>query len=248
MFSYKQIQSLNELEMEVYNYVILHLDEVATMKIRDLADQAHVSTTTIMRFCNKLDCNGYSEFKVKIKLMHKEKKKSDFFETPQLMQEFFKRAQTKEFDILLDHAADLIMSTHKILFYGIGSSGILGKYGARFFSNIGKYSQYLEDPFYPFPQKYYEGAVLIVLSVQGEQRTVIDQICGYKSQHAKVISITNMETSTVAKMADLNISYYMPLNIVGKNYNITAQVPVVYILETIGRKLQLRLKNEEQVV
>lgn len=90
--------------------------------------------------------------------------------------------------------------------------------------------------------------MLIVLSVQGEQRTVIDQICGYKSQHAKVISITNMETSTVAKMADLNISYYMPLNIVGKNYNITAQVPVVYILETIGRKLQLRLKNEEQVV
>jgi Transcriptional regulators len=89
MFSYKQIQSLNELEMEVYNYVILHLDEVATVKIRDLADQAHVSTTTIMRFCNKLDCNGYSEFKVKIKLMHKEKKKSDFFETPQLMQEFF---------------------------------------------------------------------------------------------------------------------------------------------------------------
>lgn len=31
MFSYEQIQSLNELEMEVYNYVILHLKQVSTM-------------------------------------------------------------------------------------------------------------------------------------------------------------------------------------------------------------------------
>ena len=59
--------------MEVYNYVIMHLNQVATMKIRDLADSVHVSTTTIMRFCNKLDCNGYSEFKVKVRMMQKEK-------------------------------------------------------------------------------------------------------------------------------------------------------------------------------
>ena len=136
------------------------------------------------------------------------------------------------------------MAAEKVVFYGIGSSGTLGKYGARFFSNIGKYTQYLEDPFYPYPKDYYDKAVLIALSVEGEQRTVISQINGYKSQRSKVISITNTDTSTTAKMADLNISYYMPLNIVGKHYNITSQVPVVYILETIGRKLQLLLESQ----
>lgn len=244
MFSYQQIQSLNELEMEVYNYVITHLDQVATMKIRDLAENAHVSTTTILRFCNKLDCDGYSEFKTKIKMLQKEKADTRIFETPQLMMEFFKKAQTEEFDSILEQAVKLIIDAEKVVFYGIGSSGILGKYGARFFSNIGKHAQYLDDPFYPFPKGYYDNAVLIALSVQGEQKTVIEQINGYKSQHCKVISITNVDTSTIAKMADLNISYYMPLNMIGKNHNITAQVPVIYIMETIGRKLQLLLEGE----
>ena len=63
MFSYEQIQSLNELEMEVYNYVIVHLEQVSHMRIRELAESAHVSTSTILRFCNKLGCDGYTEFK-----------------------------------------------------------------------------------------------------------------------------------------------------------------------------------------
>lgn len=244
MFSYEQIQSLNELEMEVYNYVITHLEQVSKMKIRELAESTHVSTSTVLRFCSKLGCEGYTEFKLRVKMIRSQKQEPHVFETPQLMMEFFRKAQTEEFDALLDQAAGIIMAAEKVVFYGIGSSGTLGKYGARFFSNIGKYTQYLEDPFYPYPKDYYDKAVLIALSVEGEQRTVISQINGYKSQRSKVISITNTDTSTIAKMADLNISYYMPLNIIGKHYNITSQVPVVYILETIGRKLQLLLESQ----
>lgn len=244
MFSYKELQQLNGLEMEVYNYVILHLDQISNMKIRDLAEHAHVSTTTIMRFCNKLGCDGYSEFKLKVKMLREEKVENQLLETPALMIDFFNKAKTIEFDTMLEQAAKLILDSNKIIFYGIGSSGTLGKYGARFFSNIGKYAQHLEDPFYPYPKNYFDNTVLFVLSVQGEQRTIIEQIGGYKAQHCKVISITNTDVSTIAKMSDLNISYYMPLNVVGKSYNITTQVPVIYILESIGRKLQRMLENK----
>lgn len=245
MFTYKQIQSLNELEMEVYNYVITHLEQVAFMKIRELAEHTHVSTSTVLRFCNKIGCDGYSEFKLRVKMLQEQRVSSSFLETPPLIMEFFKKCETKEFDDLLNQAADMIFQAKKVVFYGIGSSGILGKYGARFFSNVGVYAQYLDDPFYPYPQGYFDKLVVIVLSVKGEQRTVIDQITGYKAQRSQVISLTNAATSTIAKMADLNISYYMPLNIVGKEYNITSQIPVIYILETIGRKIQLRLAEEQ---
>ncbi|KZP93783.1 MurR/RpiR family transcriptional regulator [Enterobacter hormaechei] len=60
MFSHSAIASLNNLEMMVYNYVIKNRDKVMYMTIRELADAAGVSTTTILRFCRKLNCDGYS--------------------------------------------------------------------------------------------------------------------------------------------------------------------------------------------
>lgn len=68
MFSHSAIASLNNLEMMVYNYVIKNRDKVMYMTIRELADAVGVSTTTILRFCRKLNCDGYSEFRVRFKL------------------------------------------------------------------------------------------------------------------------------------------------------------------------------------
>ena len=67
MFTVEQVKSLNELELEVYQYVMQHQAAVPYMRIRELASEAHVSTTTILRFCKKLDCDGYAEFKYKLK-------------------------------------------------------------------------------------------------------------------------------------------------------------------------------------
>lgn len=67
MFTIQQIQSLNELEMEVYQCVVQHQNAVPYMRIRELAMEAHVSTTTILRFCRKIGCDGYAEFKLKMK-------------------------------------------------------------------------------------------------------------------------------------------------------------------------------------
>ena len=47
MFSYSQIKSLNDLEISVYNYIMDNKDKVRYMKIRELAVESHVSTTTI---------------------------------------------------------------------------------------------------------------------------------------------------------------------------------------------------------
>ena len=71
MFTHEEIQSLNDLEMSVYNYIIKNKQKVSYMKIRELADEAHVSTTTILCMCKKFGCEGYSEFKLKFKQLAK---------------------------------------------------------------------------------------------------------------------------------------------------------------------------------
>lgn len=62
MFTHKAIAALNALELMVYNYVSKHKNQVMYMTIRELAEAAGVSTTTVLRFCKKMGCDGYSNF------------------------------------------------------------------------------------------------------------------------------------------------------------------------------------------
>ena len=68
MFECEVIKGLNELELSLYEYIMKNSEKVMYMKIRDLANEAHMSTTTVLRFCRKLNCDGFSEFKLKFKM------------------------------------------------------------------------------------------------------------------------------------------------------------------------------------
>ena len=50
MFTHEMIKSFNQLEMDVYNYIVSNEEKVVYMKVRELAEAVHVSTTTILRF------------------------------------------------------------------------------------------------------------------------------------------------------------------------------------------------------
>ena len=131
MFSYEIIQSLNNLELSLYEYIMKNNKKVIYMRIRELADEAHVSTTTILRFCKKLNCEGFSEFKFKFKMYVEEnniKKVSD--DTSEIIN-FLKSIEDSDLDKRLDKLCDMVNMANTIIFLGIGSSGILFKYEAR---------------------------------------------------------------------------------------------------------------------
>lgn len=236
MFTYEQIQRLNDLELGVYNYVIQHIETVRTMKIRELADNAHVSTTTVLNFCNKMDCKGYSEFKIKLQLLHEKEGLAELTDDTVAMMDFFKKINTDDFKNQINHSAEIIANASSVFFYGIGSSGILGQYGARYLSNMGIYATHINDPFYPIPQEVKENTILIVLSVSGETSMVLHRVSEYKQNNFKIISITNSDSSTLSKISDGAVGYYMPIEKKGPIHNITTQVPVVHIIETLARK------------
>ena len=66
VFTYTQVSSLNETEVHIYNYVLNNKEKVLDESIRELAQDAHVSTATIVRFCKKLGCEGFLELKYKL--------------------------------------------------------------------------------------------------------------------------------------------------------------------------------------
>lgn len=241
MFSHAAIASLNNLEMLVYNYVIKNRDKVMYMTIRELADAVGVSTTTVLRFCRKLKCEGYSEFRVRFKLyLEQNEPQQANFGASEIIS-FFKGVNNDEFDNLLDQAVDIILSSERIIFVGAGTSGALAKYGARFFSNVGKFSNHIDDPYFPVTNDMARNALAIVLSVSGETEEILRFASQFSLHNCKVLSVTSHENSRLAKLADFNLSWHVPQTRIAGVYDITTQIPVIYILESLGRKLAKRI-------
>lgn len=67
VFSYEQLRKMNPGEFRVYNFMVSHLDDVPGMNIRRIAESVGVSTTTVLRFCEKAGCSGYTELKYRIR-------------------------------------------------------------------------------------------------------------------------------------------------------------------------------------
>lgn len=236
MFNYEIIQSLNDLELSLYRYIMKNAEKVVYMRIRELSDEAHVSTTTILRFCKKVNCEGYSEFKVKLKMHIQKNEENKISDDTSIIIDFFRKLDNSELDKKLNVVCDFIKEARNVIFIGTGTSGILCKYAARYFSSIGRFAMYIDDPYFPRNYKMYEESIIIAISVSGETATVIDHISNLKREHSTVISITNSENCTIAKISDLNISYYVQREKIGIS-DITTQIPVLYIIESIGKRL-----------
>ncbi|MEH7109697.1 MULTISPECIES: MurR/RpiR family transcriptional regulator [Bacillaceae] len=236
MFTNEMITSFNEIELSIYNYISQNMNKVVYMRIRELADETHVSTATILRFCRKINCEGFSEFKVKLKMYLEENKTTTIKSSLHAVMEFFERTLKGDIDDKISQAASLITEAENVIFIGIGSSGILAEYGARYFSSLGKFSLYIKDPMFPIHSQLRLNSVTIALSVTGENSFTVTHLNQLKQEGSKIISITNNKLSTIANMSDLNIPYYVTEEFFD-HANITTQVPVVYILESLAREV-----------
>ena len=242
MFSHEEVQSLNALEMAVYNYIIKNREKVISMKIRELAAGAHVSTTTVLHMCKKFGCDGYTQFKLQLRqeLMRGRKDIADLDIGG--IQEFLARLSGPALQNQVGRAVQILRGAGHILFVGVGTSSILARYGARYLCNVGYFATFLDDLYTPVnacmtTQARFDSVAVIALSVSGETQQVLDICRQLKDRGCALISLTNRPGCTLARISDLNISYNMEELQVTGGWQLTCQAPVVCLLEMIGRRL-----------
>ena len=237
MFLYEEIQKYNEKDIAIYKYVMRNSDKIQYMSIRELAKETHVSPSTILRFCSKNNFEGYSEFK---KALKKERILESSYPPMKDLQElsdFFVKANSSAFEEKLLFAVEHIQKAEKIVFIGMGSSGTLAKYGARYFSNMGHFAVGLEDPLYPIASFQWDNTVVIALSESGETERLLEAIHQFKQEKCCVLSITNSPTSTLARLSDWNFSYNLNTRRINGGYNGTTQIPVVFVIEALANRI-----------
>lgn len=251
MFPYDKVQALNGLETDVYAYIMKHRDAVEKMTIRELASESHVSTTTILRFATKMGYAGFAELKFSLKqdrLNQEHQGHPEQYDITVPLADFFRKVNSRDFTDLLDQAVKWLAAANQIYTFGIGSSGYLAQYGARFIANTGKLTLPIVDPFQPLADDptILSHTVFLILSVSGETKEVLDMVTQIRRTDAQIIAVTNRTNSTLAHLSDLVIAYYMP-EIKNGSLNNTTQVPVVYLLELLGHRLEkLRMGEEEK--
>lgn len=243
LFEYEQIRRMRPGEFRVYNFIVSHMNRIPEMKIRQISEACGVSTTTVLRFCEKAGCEGFTELKYRIRSELSEDKRPAGFDSAPALQ-FIKSAEyDPEFSEKTVLAAEMCSRAAQIILCGDGGSSTLTRYGAYMFNSMGKSA---------FPAEQAYGTVcpgtdikstLIVLSIEGEKVETVSMINRYKSSGAFVISITNTEHCPAAEMSDINFSCYMPDmdSGAGRERKIS-QIPAVYILEVLAAGVQRRLR------
>mgnify|MGYP005760683641 FL=1 len=206
------------------------------MPIKELAAMAHVSTATILRFCRKCGADRYSEFKIKYREHLEGKRDALKDDGTAELQSFVNQAWSEDFQESIEMAFQYLRKSRCTIFIGVGSSGMLGKYGARYFSNVGRFSLFIDDPWLPVLQDLAENTVTIALSESGLTSQTITIASQLQERGSRLISITNNANSVLARMADCNISYHVAEALVNER-NVTTQIPVIYIIETLAKKL-----------
>ena len=137
MFSYEEIQKYNETDMRIYKYIVSHIDTLQYMTIRELAKELQVSTSTILRFCNKNNFDGYSEFKEALKEEITLQAACPPMEDLQELSDFFTRANSSAFEEKLLFAVDVLRKADNL--YRNGFIRNAGKIRSKIFFQYGAF-------------------------------------------------------------------------------------------------------------
>lgn len=236
MFTPEQIQSFNQLELQIYEYIMKNSSQISFMSIRQLASQIPTSTASVLRFCKKIGYDSYNDFKYVFKqsLQEEQYQQYDFDEVIECL----KKIDGEIYKQKMNEAIELLGHVDRVLFLGVGDSGIIGEYGARRFSSYGKFALAINDPYYNV-NIYGENCAVIVLSISGETPELISQVNKFKSGDCKIIAITTTESSTVARLSDVTIPYYIQRKKSGLK-EMTSQVPALSIVENIAQMLLVK--------
>ncbi len=145
--------NLPQSEKKVADYVINNLPQVLRMTVQMLTKEVGVSEPTVFRFCNSLGFTGFKDFKISAaeRMSNEDYFFSDInkdnFKTD--IQELITSVLRSEEDTILatikgidftklNIAANMIIESKKICFFGAGSSGVICKDAMLKFIRLGK--------------------------------------------------------------------------------------------------------------
>ena len=218
----QQLSTLSAAEKQIGEYIIQNSDMIPNMTTKELSNKTGVSEASIVRFCKSIGMGSFKSFKLAlvrdltiaemnitdVTNLQKNDSPYDLFQKVIQVNKFAIDSCTDSMSKKeLDAAVKTIKSAKKIVFFGVGGSSIAAVDAHYKFTRLGYHSITSLDFHYlltviPYLEK---GDVFIAISTSGMTKDVLELAQFAQKKGATVIAITNLDKSTLHKMADINL-------------------------------------------
>lgn len=244
LFNLEILKQASETDRQIANYIANNQESVAFMRVRELAEKTHVSPATIVRFIQKMGYSSFPELRLSLK-QHLEVREHSL----QTTQDKIYLEETHfpvNFDEKLDQLIEIIDQASFIHCLGTGSSNIMAQYAQQRFSSLGYRSIASVSAFIPYLSTKNEvktetiDEVCLLFSVSGETPDMIHLARELAKTSVYSVSITNKESNTLTGLCDFSLTYDTPSNRHSYSMDMTSQLPVVYIIEALAKRLYLK--------
>lgn len=249
----KQIDDLTNSERVVANYILEYPQEVIESDIKELSNKCYVSVSTIYRFIDKLELQGFSQLKLLISSQileyQDEQKNTDYnypfkksdtlFQITTKMSSLYEQTiiSTKnllDLDILLNVIQSLDKAHHIVMLPSSGNVNIAQNFQLNM-KEIGKqvdvetipYLQYLSS------LSMTENDVAIVISYANRGTAMLDIMKELHKHHVTIILISSTLPSDLFAYATYHL-FFCPYESIDKKIaSFTSRISLQYLLDIL---------------
>lgn len=243
------INSLSPLEIEALRYIEANKHEIIEQSIQQLSTSSFISTATIMRLCKKLGYSGFAELKYNLKTeidnVHTEVHNSfDDLIHDSLLTVTETARMLKEEDVM--SVVEKLSKAKHIHFFAKGLTGNVLSYASKLLLTNGIPNNFYEDTHIAHiaADKMSENDVLLLASLSGKTRQIVQMAQIAKSKNATIITFTGNTSNELSKLGDYSFGFYIDKYSIRPS-DISSRVQLLFILNIILKIFYNKHINKE---
>lgn len=238
--------TFSENDKYIASCILKHKQDCMHLSIEEFADNWHISKSALSRFSQKLKLSGYSELRSLLRMGEKQKKEkpSSFLDVAMhnyhgMIEDMRKRDYTSLFEKIYKAKRILIFA------HGYTQSKAASEW-KRIFLPAHKiiYCMHGEELAHAFSSLAQVGDLVIILSLDGESKDVLEIASSMKLRRIPSVSLTRMKMNPLTRLCDENLYVHalqMPMDY-GLTYEITT--PYFILIEMLYIQYMRYLHHE----
>ena len=212
----KLYEQLTAAEKAVADYILQHSEAVITMPVAELAGEAGVAKSAVIRCCKSLGFEGYAELKIALAMELSKNKKlnySPYIDAQDRADEILDKVFSSNVKTLHDTAekvVDLLGEADMIYIYAVGTSaGLANEFQYRLMQ-IGKKAICITDVTYMKVSTLNLGKKDVAVGISHSGRTIptVEALRAAHDNGIRTVCITSYHSSALAEVCDYPIEVF----------------------------------------
>ncbi|MCK1993817.1 MurR/RpiR family transcriptional regulator [Peribacillus muralis] len=202
----QHLDALSAAEKHVFFYIDNHINEIETTTLVNLAEINNVSTTTIIRMCQKLGLKGFSELRYLLQVPKTIKAKNPdkiISVYSNIVQEGISNIDEEKIYNLVDK----IIYAPKVYIACLGMTKTIGEYFSKILVTKKKNAVFTYDSFILdiLSQIVERDDLIIIISESGNTATTLTLAEHLKFNRSHTVAIVNSPNAPIAQFVDTTI-------------------------------------------